>query len=294
MAGKKYRPALFELIGKGRLKPNRTCSMTTPKWFYSGRRGTTVEPLRREPKVVRQQEGDFPVKAAAQPEVIEPEETEPTIESSFGLHLVDKKLAVWAPYWAVAVAILGLILSLLVAFWLGQTSVAASEPGAGEATVSVPSGSKLPEEAALEGGFQPQNLAADNSEKTPGINQKAALTNTVGGNETSPPERTAGQGKNCLILCSSPQERQLRSVQTYFSTKGVFTRIGKFGGRYVLYCDEGTDSTGSVAAQKFRNNIVELGKRYNSEKPRTAPSFLPSTFDSAYWVLRENISKLQQ
>ena len=44
MAGKKDKPALYELIGKGPLKPDGRGSIETPKWFY-GQKSKT-EPMR--------------------------------------------------------------------------------------------------------------------------------------------------------------------------------------------------------------------------------------------------------
>ena len=49
MAGKKYRPALYELVGKGPLKPDKGGKLLTPKWFYGSRTGT-VTPLGKDGK----------------------------------------------------------------------------------------------------------------------------------------------------------------------------------------------------------------------------------------------------
>ena len=99
----------------------------------------------------------------------------------------------------------------------------------------------------------------------------------------------AGKGKNCLILSTLGNERDLRDLQGYFSFKGILTEIGRFGASYVLYCDEGVDDVNSREAENFRQEMIKYGKGYNSERPPDAKSFSPDRFDSSYWVLRENV-----
>ena len=118
------------------------------------------------------------------------------------------------------------------------------------------------------------------------------MTSSGGSAENNNAAITAGKGKNCLILSTLGNERDLRDLQVYFSSKGILTEIGRFGDKYVLFCDEGADDVNSREADNFRQEMIKQGKGYNSERPRRAKSFLPETFDSSYWVLRKNIGPI--
>ncbi|MCP4707539.1 MAG: hypothetical protein GY869_02850 [Planctomycetes bacterium] len=294
MAGKGYRPALFELVRKGPLKPNQKGTLTTPKWFYKGNNDVTVEPLRRETKSQDNQTQDFSADYIDDIADHSTPETYDRPESIIGLQLADKKLALWAPYWAIGLAIMGLLLSFLVVFWLGQISVRGSAT-----TVNPPNQAQ----ASLdENGVEPDQqgefgLAANTIDKTTvanGESQAANIAKATVESVTPPVTSEVSTGRNCLVVCGNPSQRELRSVQEYYSTKGVLTKIGRFKGSYIVYCQEGYDRSNSLEARSFRDRMVEIGKRYNREKPRGAAGFLPSTFDSAYWALRDSITIIEQ
>jgi len=293
MAGKGYRPALFELVRKGPLKPNQKGTLTTPKWFYNRKNGSVVEPVRREtePRVI--DSSDDQAESAARPR---PEPAERP-ESIIGLQLSDKRLAFWAPYWAVGLVFMGFFLCFLVTFWLGQISVRGSESPPDQQNIGAASLEDIREDPVQRGVL---DLAARTEEGagTPGVgkaeNQAANLTAAPEAKEASQQNSAAVPGRNCLVLCSHSNQRELRSVQEYFSTKGVLTKIGRFSRSYIVYCEEGADRPSSSEAVILRNRMIDIGRRYNSEKPRGAASFLPSTFESAYWVERDRITIIEQ
>jgi hypothetical protein len=208
--------------------------------------------------------------------------------------LADKKLALWAPYWAIGLAFMGLFLSFLVAFWLGQISVRgtgiAVEPTSGAQASLTEVGAEPVQQELLD-------LSANSVDKTKGANgarQTANLANAPGTSVAPPVASDVGTGRNCLVVCSHSSQRELRSVQEYYSKKGILTKIGRFEGSYIVYCEEGYDRSSSLEANSFRDRMVEIGKRYNSEKPRGAAGFLPSTFGSAFWAARDSITKIEQ
>ena len=220
MAGKKYRPALFELVGKGRLKPNKSGSLKTPEWFYTNDMATA--PMRKEPKVVAGEELDFPVKPTAQPEDSD-EQEELQRGNNFGLRLFDGKLALWAPYWAIGIVVLGLILCFLVVFWLGQTSVAAYTSEMAD-LAALNEGDNESETMAAVGG-EIESRTEDNAQAA-SSNQRAGMTSIGSATENNQTSVAGGKGKNCLILSTLGNERDLRDLQGYFSSKGILTKIG--------------------------------------------------------------------
>ena len=77
MAGRRNRPALYELLNKGSIKPDEKGKLKTPGWFY-GRKKVTVEPVRKETLIVTKRteaKADFPIKT------ILPRETKAKVKS---------------------------------------------------------------------------------------------------------------------------------------------------------------------------------------------------------------------
>jgi len=288
MAGKGYRPALFELVRKGPLKPNQKGTLTTPKWFYNRKSDGMVESQHRETEArgVGQQD----ISAQYDEDSVEcPSPDRP--ESIVGLHLADKKLALWAPYWAIGLVFMGLFLGFLVVFWLGQNSVRRTEMATFEPSRVEASLEEIREGPVQRGVLDLSANSVDNIGSATAERQAASMANVPNTNMTAGQSSDVVKGRNCLVLCSSSQ-RELRSVQEYFSKKGVLTKIGRFNGSYIVYCEEGADRPSESGS--FRNRMVDIGKRYNSEKPRGAASFPPSTFDTAYWAARDRITIIEQ
>jgi hypothetical protein len=289
MAGKRYKPALYELVGKGRVKPDDKGALGTPKWFYGeGEQEVKTEPVRQEPKVIIHQGPRIP-QPTMQQEVKEPETAESRQaqpEKEFGLHL-GKEIRIRAPWWAMVLAVLGLVLSFLVTYWIGQATVDQAGP-----TTS---------RAGMDGGVSPGDSGP--SEELNNIRngpvQKGVLNPPKpttppdpGKQEQKPPARIEATGSLCLILCGSDKRRDLIDVQEYFTKKGILTRIGRLGDRYVLYTARGVDSLNETLAKQLKDQAAKLGEGYNQEKNRTAASFPGSTFKTAYWVKKDAIMRI--
>ena len=95
-------------------------------------------------------------------------------------------------------------------------------------------------------------------------------------------------------MCSADSARKLRAVQAYFTTHGIGTHIGRFGGQYVLISAELFDSSRSVSADQLKDVVARLGDGYNNWKTRNDPVFSAKTFESAYWVRNTNIDMLDE
>jgi len=290
MAGKKYKPALYELVGKGRVKPDDRGALVTPKWFYGeGEQQIETEPVRQEPKVIIHRGPQVPP-PEVQEESKEADETlEAQTEKDYGLHL-GKNIRIWAPWWVVGLTVLGLVLGFLVTYRIGQATGDQAKPTSSNAGLT-PSGSPgdtgpSEELKKIRNGSVRQGIL--NLPKP----KPTTLSTETGGQNQGRPARTVTIGSLCLILCGSDKRRDLIDVQEYFTKKGILTRIGRLENRYVLYTAQGVDSrTGSQASQ-LKNRVATLGDGYNQEKPRTATSFPGSTFKTAYWVKRTAITRL--
>ena len=340
MAGRKYKPALYELVGKGPLKPDNQGSISTPKWFYPTRGKPTeseqVEPLRREVKT-------FPVKRLVPPTIEQPAPMEEASEQDylpqeftvsgesiaadaasahireFGLHIRDKKIVAWAPYWVLALIGLGLILTHLMLYSLGVRSgasrSAAVNDEASENTAAVgfsdPVDDRLREirEGDVRPGLMPDRTESQqNPEKAvtePPTQYNAGSAENDAGAEIRavenlpstvnpvPPAEPAGFR---LIICGHKYERTLRPVQSHFARNGIKARIGKYNNRYVLFTEQTVQGSKSSVARSIKSSVAKFGITYNQEKLPSAPSFNAETFTSEtkgpFWVYNQKITKL--
>ena len=274
MAGKRYKPALYELVGKGRVKPDDKGALVTPKWFYGeGEQQAVTEPVRQEPKVIihrgPQVERSPEPKPTPQIEVSEStdEGAEPT-EKEYGLQL-GKQVRIWAPWWVMALSVLGLVLGFLVMYRIGQATVDQAEPASSKPTATNPvhpadTGPSKELETIRTGPVQKGLFS------TP---TRPATTPPADGQEQTTATRPEATGSLCLILCGSDKQRDLIDVQEYFTKKGILTRIGRMSDRYVLYTNQGVDSRTEQMANQLKEQVANLGNGYNTEKPRTAASF---------------------
>jgi len=290
MAGKKYKPALYELIGKGKVKPDDKGALVTPKWFYGeGEQQSETEPVRQEPKVIIHRGPQVERTPEPKPQIEVSESTdagaEPT-KKEYGLHL-GKQVRIWAPWWVMALSVLGLVLGFLVMYRIGQATVDRAEPASGEPAATNPVNpadtGPSKELDTIRGGPVQKGLFSTPTRPT---------TTPPLPSGQKPTTRTVAAGSLCLILCGSDKQRDLIDVQEYFTKKGILTRIGRMSDRYVLYTAQGVDSRADQQANRLKEQVGKLGDRYNVEKPRTATSFPGSTFKTAYWVNRNQVTRL--
>ena len=158
MSARKYRPALYELVNKGPLKPDKQGSLRAPGWFFdkrgkeavgqaAGSTGSTV-PLRPQtaangeppqsgqaqqagtpkPKVMAPMTAAPPrlaaapaVQQTAKPAKEPVEQATAGQERPFALETDHGRVKVGIPYWAAGLVVLGLVFSLLVAYRIGRS-----------------------------------------------------------------------------------------------------------------------------------------------------------------------------
>jgi len=281
MAAKKDKPALFELIKKGPLKPDEKGGLSAPPWM---RKSSPVEP--DQPGSEPQPKAGLPRSGASAPGDEQPGAT--GIQRSLPDLCPDKRLTISVSYWALAAAALALLFLLVAAYRLGQFNPSAPagslEPSS---QFDTPPSDRLRE--VTDSAPQPDVFRADPTDKV-----------TPAASESVPPgrprqDKLASLSGQRLIICGDRSAGNLKAVQQVFAKSGVATKIGKSQGRYVLYSQQSFTSGKSPAAVAFKEHVAQIGATYNRKKPRNAPSFRPSTFaaDSTYTVNSADIVEVR-
>ena len=264
----------------------------TPKGFYGeGEPQVETEPVRQEPKVIIHRGPRVPQPPAVQEEGKASERIESVAaqaEKDYGVDL-GKHIRIWAPWWVMGLAVLGLVLGFLVMYRIGQATVDQAEPTTSNGGMKAGGnrGDTGPSEELKKIRNGPAQKGVFTLPKP-----KPTVPPTGTGDRSQSPPRPVATGSLCLILCGSDKQRDLIDVQEYFSKKGILTRIGQLERRYVLYTAQGVDSQTGPEASRIKAQAVHLGEGYNQEKPRAAASFPGSTFKTAYWVKRSAITRL--
>ncbi|MBN1846182.1 MAG: hypothetical protein JW810_10900 [Sedimentisphaerales bacterium] len=149
MAGRKYKPALFELVNKGRVKPDKKGALIAPRWIYKQNEGpeqvlqTGARVVSPPAPLAQRQEQSAPQTAA--PQTISPKAPAATTIGAdttaaaraaapaakattaaapavryWGLDWGQGRVQLWARWWVAALIVGGLLLGLLAAYRLGE------------------------------------------------------------------------------------------------------------------------------------------------------------------------------
>jgi hypothetical protein len=300
MAAKKGRPALIELIDKG--------STSTPGWFY-GKKKSRLQQLRKGTAVIEPSAPAVPAGGVGIPSPTT-EQTigsapEPVIRSApkAWFEFTDDKMVLSLSHWKVLPLVaLGLILALSIAYRLGQNSVSGTDTiddtiatantdiDTREPLKNIQSNTAIGDSGSQE---TPKDLidnrtiavrprSVDKTTEKVEIKKAAAVTAT---SAISPPQTGL-----CLILCGHRDKNILEPVQRYFNANGFATVIGLYGrGRgYVLVHARPVQKTTSPEAAAIQQRVIELGNRYENDKPRGAPGFA-AAWKSPYFVRTSDV-----
>lgn len=294
MHSKKYKPALYELIGKGQIKPSTKGGLKTPDWFYTGEsksavtdseiKDSTAEPVVKKPLAER----------------FRPKLTMP----NFTARLKERRLEISTNFWILSLVGLALILTHSVSFMLGQRNVAnshAENPVIAAAAPGFDAGSRPAQDTlasvmqtAIRPDIYPARKPSALVKETliPAVkSEQPAHRNAMAIDSSGMTEQRASRsastqkstGGMCLIICGHPNSmRELRPVQAYFNKNGLPVEIGSFQGRYVVYTQLNFDKQNSREANMLREMVVKIGRNYNSKKPKGALGFGENTFAGAY------------
>ena len=297
MSGRKYKPALFELLGTS-TKPDEGAKLKTPEWFY-GDTKTATEPLRRDTMVTKPTEVQAPAAKIPSPGHDEPRPSNETAKrykfanpAAISQSFATRRVTFTVSYWLLALAILTMMVFLIVAYQLGQANppvvssadaidgaeLRSSGPLIGTSNTTATGGPRVDAAPPVPGTVAPRALPATGL--TSGHRDTAASTGT------GPAPPTEGI---VLVICSSTNLRHLGPVQQYFNTSGIDTLIGRFEGRYVLYSRQVAPNSNDL--KTLRDQVKSLGMHYNEKKAPNAPRFNAESFATAYAVNVDRIEK---
>lgn len=295
----KYKPALFELIEKGQLKPNRSGAMSTPDWFYTGK---------KKKKTETPESNDSEANNAFK---------SPRLKlrmPDFTARMKEKRLEISTNFWIVSLVGLALVLTHLTSFMLGKRGTVepvAGNPTSLSAAMDIPAGKSVPankvidrsELAGIRQSPVRQNIYPQRRKAAPAAKKTTATA--------SPTRRTVADvaksqtlavatktavtrgGDMCLIMCGHPDSiRALRPVQEYFNKKGIPVEIGRFQGRYIVYTRQNFAKQSGADAVRLKEEIGRAGMEYNHNKPKGALGFGAETFAGAFAVNKNRIKNI--
>ena len=273
MASRKYKPALFELVKKGPLKPDQTGALKVPRWF-----GKQSGPA----KVVAQ-----PKLPVEQPRFVPPTESsadvdEPRVRLSAGTGKLDFSVS----YITAGLLVLALLLLLALTYRLGYKHGFDYIPGA-DAPAS--------DSAAVEPDAPAAVNRLVNSEPRPEVWQRPVPTAAPAAAVTpAAPARTepivpAVPQKGNVLVCASGKTGDLEPLQDYFAANGISCGIGRLGSVNVLVTRASFEGRNDPQYAATKKQVARVGALYNQNKPKDAASFSESTFASAYLVSVDKI-----
>ena len=244
MARNRGKKALYEVMSKSRIKPGsgRHIEQLHPK------QSDEIEPQAEEKPV---EEGS---RASSQ------WWTKPRIVQ-FNLGRFEFSL----PYQVVIAIVLGLILLVLIAYRLGQTSMT-NRQTAGPVEVIRNSAQVNTRMETKAGTMQPVEQAP------------------AGRQESSPVAAAKSTGNNVIVLAEYGARAALEPVLKHFAENGVETEIVIENGRYYLQTVDTYDNftTAGTNGYEALQKIIKIGAAYKGRAPEGYETFAPHYFDDAY------------
>lgn len=294
MTAKRDKPALFELVNRGPLKPNNRGELQTPGWFFSNKT-VVVKPNDQESVAqvtlgneVKKSQGwlsRFRRPQQAQKETHVPPVTKQA-ETAPPTRPPGKLFRLAMPYWVLPLTALGLFFIIVVSYQFGQTSgIKAAQAKLLKMEAVEPPGQSL--EKVRQGPVREGLLPPPAPPVAAQVTAPTVATPAV-----SPPTAeamVAPKDGNHLVFCGHSDPQELSDVQEFFAANGITCKVGRMNGRHVLYSTQGFVNTKDSDATALQNRVADIGKRYNSEKPKGAARFNPETFVSAFWAKAGNI-----
>lgn len=293
MASKRYKPALFELVNSGPLKPNKRGALNPPRWFYGNKKrlGATQQSTMHGPftdgHVAKDKDtlagATSPAEAVSQN--VDHEATRAKMASGIFSH----QLQVTVSTLVVALVALGLILLLLLTYYMGQRSgLAAANRSDSPSDISAAAGESANEGLAdgRNGNIHKKLAPSRPQEPVATKVEQPKQASSISKPTAKPIRRPVGRYRTgqCLWICFHSQKSVLLPVQNYFADNGIATLIGKYDGKYVLCSDHTIESQHSTSAVQLKKQVAKIGASYDSNKPRAALGFDAGTFQGAYWI----------
>jgi hypothetical protein len=244
MARNRGKKALYEVMSKARVKPGS---------------GGIVEPL--HPK-----KADEPEPEKDKKPVLEKPRTAMQWWNKPRIAQLNGGRIEFSIHYQIAIAIiLGLILLILIAYRLGQLSMAKQETAG------------------------PVRLTNNETlENRTGQNDRAEMQRTEPVTQSQPAREPAvaamSTGNNVIVLTQYGARADLIPVQEYFARNGVELDIVLENGRYFLQTKNTFDNPNNPGTDgyKMKQIITKIGAAYKNEAPEGYEKFAPHYFSDAY------------
>jgi len=276
----KDKPALYELVNKGRL--------STPGWFYRKKK-STLEDMREHASSPEGVPSEMPLPtdiSSPPPPAQSVFQSSPT-ES--WLKLQENKLQFTFSYGWLFIIGLALIFLVVAAYSVGRSQAGESDK------------ERTPKDKKYQESSIGDNVNLDSIKKsTPRpdlLPVKRPAEAKIPGAKINPPKISADTSMadpaaltgSCLIVCGDSNKDNLKILKKYFSEKGFETRIGKHGGRFVLASIDTFENRSEDTYKTLYQKAQEIGKAYINRTPRMAPFYKMKTFDSAFTVNAKDV-----
>ncbi len=282
MGRQRGKKALYEVIGKSRIKP--ASAVEKLRDDKAPEQKAEKPPEKAENKVEPAEiEQPQPEPQAPEPEIEEPVDEEldepvpdPGVEWKKKPDLVqvnDGRVEFSLPYQLCIVACLGVIVLVLGAYRLGQMSMAGEKQPVSDGSIEN-SASQNADLGNPEPGIAQRQNTPEPRVESPRIEQPRL--------EPQPATTPPSTGSNRIVIQSFSEREDLVPVQKYFEQCGVATEIRQIGGSYLLVTSRKFENPNKVGTDGYRmkQKIVELGAGY--EAPQGYESFAPKLFSDAY------------
>jgi len=248
MTRNRRKKALYEVLGKAKLKPANARNLTKPE----------------------DQKADESQDAEQMPEEMTGWPKRPRI-----CQLNNGKIEISIPYQLAIAILLGIILLVLVFYRLGQLSYSSKDTVSNLSTIT----SSSQQQAA-------KRSASTFSESTTQPKKSPVMTDKFSQKIQSQP--TEPVGDNRIVIQTYHAKAGLLPVQKYFAKLGIDTQIRQIGTYYYLVTAEKYENPGRKGTDGYKTlqKIIELGKNY--EAPEGYESFGKQPFHDAYGMKFEN------
>lgn len=270
------KKALYEVMAEARLKPSETKPLEqTPEPEKPVEDSQPIVQDEVEPAVTEvpfsmpAPEPEPEPEPSFQPEAI-PLETAPYVPENAAIwtkkrrmvQLNADKIDISIPYQLAIAVVLGLVLVLLIVFWLGQNSV--------ERQISSP----------VEKVVKP----AVPAKATPKVETpvKQPVVEAVKKPEPLKPAAIVPSGDNRIVLAQYHSSRDLEPVQKYFADNGVDLVIENRESGFFLVTKNRYDNPAKAGTDgaAVKKKITDIGAEYKA--PQGYESFAPKLFSDAY------------
>lgn len=252
MARNRRKKALYEVIGKTQLKSSydRTLEQLHPA--EPGKEPTAEDSTTQVPETI--------TRWPRRPKIVQ-----------FNAGRIELSM----PYQLAIALLLGVVLSVLVVFRLGQNL---SAQKAADSAAEIPKSAQKVTEQAVAGITQTVDTT-----QTAGTTQTPRVIREVP-RSVKKIEPAKSKSNNVIVLVEYKARADLVPVQKHFAQYGIETEIVMENGRYFLITKDRYENPAKPGTDGYnaKQRIIEVGAKYKGKAPKGYETFAPHFFKDAY------------